>query len=439
MPRLDFCSYPVKTLAGDISVPGDKSISHRSIILAAIAKGSSRITGFLEAEDCKATLTAFRAMGVQVEGPKAGELIIHGLGKYGLKKPNSLIDCGNSGTSLRLLCGLLAAQAFDSELSGDASLQKRPMERVGIPLRQMGADIKTSKGGTPPIQIFGGKELCGIHYDMPEASAQVKSSLLLAGMYARGETRVSSPGICRDHTERMLRSFSYPVDEKGLEVSISNEGECVGTTINVPGDLSSAAFFIVAATIIPGSKVIIRNVGVNPTRTGILTILTAMGAHISLKNERFYGAEPVADLYVEHAPLVGITIAEHLVSLAIDEFPIIFIAAACASGETRLSAASELRRKESDRISAMVSGLTALGIDALAFEDGLRIQGGSFQGGVVDCHHDHRIAMSFAIAGAVAEAPITIKNCTNVATSFPSFVNTATQVNLAVLEVRHDV
>lgn len=438
MNLLDFVSSPANALQGDITVPGDKSISHRSIILGAIAKGTTTISGFLEGEDCLATLKAFKAMGVAIEGPVAERVVIHGVGKYGLKKPQKIINCGNSGTSMRLLAGLLAAQAFDSELDGDESLRKRPMERVSRPLMQMGAEIVTTDG-RPPMHIRGGHTLHGIRYEMPEASAQVKSCLLLAGLYAQGETRIIEPGLTRDHTERMLTTFSYPIQKAENTIIINSESECLGTDIIVPGDISSAAFFIVAATLIPGSEILIRNVGINPTRTGVIQILTRMGADISFNNKRLCGEELVADLCVRHAQLEGIDIPTSLVPLAIDEFPVIFIAAACAKGQTLLHGARELRCKESDRIGAMVDGLQRLGIEAQAFDDGLYINGGELQGGEVKSYHDHRIAMAFAIAGAVAKNPVTIKDCVNVATSFPTFVKTANKIKLAIKEIRDEV
>jgi 3-phosphoshikimate 1-carboxyvinyltransferase len=434
MSPIDFESSPVSALRGEITVPGDKSISHRSIILGAIAKGTTTVSGFLDGEDCLATLAAFQAMGVKIEGPVDQRVVIHGVGKYGLRKPKEIIDCGNSGTSMRLLAGLLAAQPFDSELNGDKSLQKRPMERVSRPLIQMGAEIITTEG-RPPLHIRGGQSLQGITYKMPEASAQVKSCLLLAGLYAKGETRVIEPGLTRDHTERMFTTFSYPIQKAENTIVINSEGECLGTDIRVPGDISSAAFFIVAASLIPGSELLIKNVGINPTRTGIIQILTLMGADISLQNKRLFGEELVADIFVKQAALEGIDIPTALVPIAIDEFPIIFIAAACAKGQTLLHGARELRCKESDRIGVMVEGLQRLGIEAQAFEDGLYINGGKLKGGEVFSHHDHRIAMSFAIAGAVAEAPVTIRDCINVATSFPGFVETANQIKLAIKEI----
>ncbi|MFO8740552.1 3-phosphoshikimate 1-carboxyvinyltransferase [Legionella pneumophila serogroup 1] len=430
---LNFISKPVGYLKGEITVPGDKSISHRSIIFGAIATGTSVIDGFLDGEDCIATLKAFQSMGVRIEGPDKQRVIIHGVGKHGLKQPQNIIDCGNSGTSMRLLAGLLAAQQFDSQLTGDESLLKRPMLRISRPLSQMGADV-TTQDGKPPIVIKGGKKLNGIHYVMPEASAQVKSCLLLAGMYAEGQTKITENAVSRDHTERMLRTFSYPVQIQDGAIVIDRNGECYGTRLNIPGDISSAAFFIVAASITPGSDVLIRNVGINPTRTGIIHILTEMGADIKVLNQRAYGEEPVADLHIRYSQLKGIDIPASMVPLAIDEFPVIFIAAACAQGKTTLHGAKELRLKESDRIGAMVDGLNQLGVHAEGFDDGILIEGGSIQGGEVNSRGDHRIAMSFAIAGAVASAPVTIKNCANVATSFPSFVTTANMLHFQIEE-----
>lgn len=438
MKALYFISNPVEEIKGEIDVPGDKSISHRAVILGSIAKGITTISGFLDGHDCMATLKAFKAMGVRVEGPTANRLVIHGVGKYGLQKPDTVIDCGNSGTSMRLLAGILVAQAFDSELDGDDSLRKRPMERISRPLLQMGADISTHEG-RPPLSIRGGNALSGIFYEMPEVSAQVKSCLLLAGMYAQGETTLIEKGYTRDHTERMLTAFCYPINKLENGIAINSDSECQGTDINVPGDISSAAFFIVAASIIPDSDVLIKNVGINPTRTGIIQILNLMGANIVLSNKRLYGEELVADLHIKYAPLEGIDIPVSLVPLAIDEFPIIFIAAACANGQTRLHGAKELRLKESDRIGVMVEGLQKLGIEVHAFEDGLFIKGGQLKGGEVNSFNDHRIAMAFTVAGAVAQSAVTIKHCANVATSFPDFVKTANAVKMAIEEYTDDI
>lgn len=427
-------SSPVNSLKGDITVPGDKSISHRAIMLGAIAKGITTVSGFLDGEDCLATLRAFQDMGVRIEGPVSQRVVIHGIGKYGLKKPKQVIDCGNSGTSMRLLTGILAAQPFDSELTGDQSLLKRPMNRISRPLQQMGAAIST-RDGCAPLRITGNQMLTGITYEMPEASAQVKSCLLLAGLYAKGETRVIEKSISRDHTERMLTAFSYPIQKSDDTIIINSASECQGTDVIVPGDISSAAFFIVAACLIPQSELIIRNVGINPTRTGILQILKRMGAAMKITNKRLCGEELVADLHINHAPLEGIDIPASLVPLAIDEFPILFVAASCAKGRTVLHGAQELRCKESDRIGAMADGLAQLGIQVQPLADGIIIEGGILQGGVVDSKDDHRIAMAFAVAGAVANAPITIKNCENIATSFPNFVKLAQQIKLSIKEV----
>ncbi|HHF7374578.1 TPA: 3-phosphoshikimate 1-carboxyvinyltransferase [Legionella bozemanae] len=434
----NFISKPVHSIKGEITVPGDKSISHRSIIFGSIAKGTTIINGFLDGDDCMATLKAFQAMGVTIEGPDEQQVIIYGVGKHGLQKPEKIIDCGNSGTSMRLLAGLLAAQSFDSQLTGDESLLKRPMLRVSKPLTEMGAYI-TIVDGKPPITIKGGKNLRGIHYIMPEASAQVKSCILLAGLYAEGETRITEIGVSRDHTELMLKNFSYPVHRSDNTLIINSANQCLGTDIYIPGDISSAAFFIVAASIVPGSDILIRNVGINPTRTGIIHILLEMGANITLLDQRQLGEEWVADLRIKYAPLKGINIEANMVPLAIDEFPVIFIAAACAQGKTTLHGASELRFKESDRIAAMVDGLKKLGIHAQALDDGIMIEGGTLHGGIVESRGDHRIAMSFAIAGAVASDPVTIKNCVNVATSFPLFVETAKELQLHIEETVDNV
>ena len=438
MKRQNFVSQPVNSIHGEMNVPGDKSISHRSIIFGAIAEGITTVQGFLDGEDCMATVKAFKSMGVSIEGPHKQQVVIHGVGKHGLKMPNQIIDCGNSGTSMRLLAGLLAAQDFDSTLTGDESLLKRPMLRISKPLSQMGAAVET-RDGKPPISIKGGQKLKAIDYVMPEASAQVKSCVLLAGIYAEGTTRITETGVSRDHTERMLKTFSYPVIQTENTIEIDANGVCQGTRITVPGDISSAAFFIVAATIIPGSNIVIRNVGINPTRTGVIHILLEMGADITILNKRFFGEEPVADLCIKSAQLKGIDIPEAMVPLAIDEFPILFVAAACAKGVTTLRGAKELRLKESDRIGSMAKGLEQLGIEALVFDDGIQIKGGIVQGGTVDSFGDHRIAMSFAIAGAVARQSVTVLNCANVATSFPDFVTTANTLDFRIEDIIDNV
>jgi 3-phosphoshikimate 1-carboxyvinyltransferase len=336
---------------------------------------------------------------------------------------------------MRLLSGLLAGQPFDSVLTGDKSLESRPMRRVTEPLALMGAEIETQANGTAPLHIKGKTDLHGINYAMPIASAQVKSCLLLAGMYAGGETTVTEPAPTRDHTERMLNGFGYPVKRDGATASINNQGKLTAAQIDVPSDISSAAFFLVGASIAPNSDVTLRHVGVNPTRTGVIDILRLMGANIEVLNERSVGGEPVADLRVRSSQLKGIEIPEHLVPLAIDEFPVLFVAAACADGKTVLTGAKELRVKESDRIQVMADGLQILGVDAQPTEDGMIIQGGVIGGGAVESHGDHRIAMSFSIAGLRANAEITIYDCANVNTSFPEFRQLAGQLGLNLRSV----
>ncbi|MDA8681959.1 bifunctional prephenate dehydrogenase/3-phosphoshikimate 1-carboxyvinyltransferase [Porticoccaceae bacterium] len=416
-----------------LRVPGDKSISHRSIMLSSISEGMTEITGFLEGEDSLATLRAFREMGVAIEGPDQGRVVVHGVGLQGLKAPSKPLNMGNSGTSIRLLSGLLAGQSFDVELIGDLSLSGRPMARVADPLRLMGAEIETAENGTPPLKIIGGKKLKAIDYQMPMASAQVKSCVLLAGIYAEGETSVIEPAPTRDHTERMLQGFGYEVDRSLASRSVvAGGGQLNGTRIDVPADISSAAFFMVAAAITPDSDITLQHVGINPTRIGVINILRQMGTRISLSNEIEVGGEPVADICVQHGTLKGIKIPQDQVPLAIDEFPVLFIAAACAQGTTILSGAEELRVKESDRIQSMADGLNTLGIEASATEDGIVIVGGQLGGGHLLSHHDHRIAMAFAIAGLRATGEITIEDCSNVATSFPHFIETASAIGLTI-------
>jgi len=422
------------TLAAKVRVPGDKSISHRSIMLAALAEGRSEIFGFLEGEDSLATLQAFRAMGVVIEGPTQGHVVVHGVGLRGLKAPQNALDLGNSGTSIRLLAGLLAGQAFDVTLTGDESLCRRPMNRVAEPLRRMGAKIETGTGGVPPLTLRGGQALTGIDYLLPVASAQVKSCLLLAGLYAVGTTRIVEPAPTRDHSERMLAGFGYAVTCVGPAVSLHGGGKLSATTVDIPGDISSAAFFMVAASIAPGSDITLQHVGVNPTRTGVINILRLMGANIEISNERLAGGEPVADIRVRHALLQGITIPQDQVPLAIDEFPVLFVAAACATGTTVLSGAEELRVKESDRIQAMADGLSVLGVQLQTTPDGIIIHGGMLHGGVVDSNGDHRIAMAFAVAALRSSGPIVIRNCNNVATSFPGFVALSRQLGFSLEE-----
>jgi len=417
---------------GVIRVAGDKSISHRSIMLGALADGITDVEGFLEGEDSLATLQAFRDMGVVIEGPDEGRVRIHGVGINGLKAPPGPIYLGNSGTGMRLFSGLLAGQAFDTELTGDESLSARPMERVAAPLRLMGANIESNEGGRPPLKIKGGQQLKAIDYNMPMASAQVKSCLLLAGMYAEGETRVTEPAPTRDHTERMLNGFGYTVKRDGAVASLKGGSSLTAGKIDVPADISSAAFFMVAASITPGADLLLQHVGLNPTRTGVINILREMGANIVIENEGEVGGEPVGNIRIKYAPLKGIHIPEDQVPLAIDEFPVLFIAAVCAEGETVLTGAEELRVKESDRIQVMADGLAQLGVRTEVRPDGIVIKHSKIQGGVVHSHGDHRIAMSFAVASLIAEDSITIKDCANVATSFPNFVELAEQVGMNI-------
>jgi 3-phosphoshikimate 1-carboxyvinyltransferase len=433
---VNYVAKPGGKLSGEFRVPGDKSISHRSIMLGSLAEGTTEVTGFLEGEDSLATLQSFRDMGVVIEGPHRGRVTVHGVGLHGLRIPPNALYLGNSGTSMRLLSGLMSAQSFDVEMTGDESLSKRPMNRVANPLRDMGAVIESAENGRPPLQIKGGQPLKGIHYVLPMASAQVKSCLLLAGLYAEGETTVIEPAPTRDHTERMLKGFGYPVEVDGPKVTVRPGGKLTATTIDVPSDISSAAFFMVAASIAKDSDITLQHVGINPTRVGVINILRQMGANIEMLNEREMGGEPVADLRIRSAQLKGIQIPEDQVPLAIDEFPAIFIAASCAEGTTILTGAEELRVKESDRIQAMVDGLQILGVDAVGTEDGAIIKGfgseGSFNGGEVDSVDDHRIAMSFTIASLRANAPIVVKDCANVATSFPGFVELASGAGIQV-------
>ncbi|WP_249676788.1 bifunctional prephenate dehydrogenase/3-phosphoshikimate 1-carboxyvinyltransferase [Pseudomonas abieticivorans] len=431
---LVFLGQPGGSLKGRVRVPGDKSISHRSIMLGALADGTTEVDGFLEGEDALATLQAFRDMGVVIEGPHHGRVTIHGVGLHGLKAPPGPIYLGNSGTSMRLLAGLLAAQTFDSVLTGDASLSKRPMNRVANPLRDMGAVIETAADGRPPLTIRGGQALKGFNYTLPMASAQVKSCLLLAGLYAQGRTSVTEPAPTRDHTERMLRGFGYPVSVTGPSASVESGHTLHATRIEVPGDISSAAFFLVAASIAEGSDLVLEHVGINPTRTGVIDILRLMGADITLVNPREVGGEPVADLHVRAAALKGIDMPLALVPLAIDEFPVLFVAAACAQGRTILRGAQELRVKESDRIQVMADGLLALGVKCEPTADGIVIDGGPIAGGEVHGHGDHRIAMAFSVAALRASAPIRIHDCANVATSFPNFLALCGQVGIRVSE-----
>ncbi|MGH8566474.1 MAG: 3-phosphoshikimate 1-carboxyvinyltransferase [Gammaproteobacteria bacterium] len=444
-------------LRGRVRVPGDKSISHRAVILGAIAEGVTEVEGFLEGEDTLATLAAFRSLGVAVGHAGPGRLRIEGRGLHGLHAPPGPLDLGNAGTSMRLLAGLLAGQTFDTLLTGDASLTRRPMRRVITPLRRMGGAISCTSEGTAPLVIRGGRSLRGIDYDLPIASAQVKSAVLLSGLYAEGPTRLREPAASRDHTERMLRQFGAAIASEGGVVRLAPGPPLQATRVDVPADLSSAAFFLVGAAMSPGSDLVIEHVGVNPTRTGVLDLLRLMGADIEvseLHSSSWHssswhssswhssswhssswadeGGEPVADVRVRGGALRGVEIPERLVPLAIDEFPALFIAAAAARGETVLSGAEELRHKESDRIEAMARGLRALGIEARPTADGIVIRGGTLQGGGVDSASDHRVAMAFAMAGLAVHGSIEVADCDHIPTSFPGFVEVAQRAGLRV-------
>jgi 3-phosphoshikimate 1-carboxyvinyltransferase len=423
---------PAGRIAGEITVAGDKSISHRAVMFGAIARGTTRIEGFLEGEDCLATMRAVRQLGVAVERPGTGSVVVHGVGLHGFTRPAGPLDMGNAGTAMRLFMGLLCAQPFDSVLVGDESLMRRPMERVAGPLRQMGARIETREG-RPPVRLAGGANLHGVRYEMPVASAQVKSAVLLAGLYAQGETSVVEPAVTRDHTERMLQAFGVEVRARNGVAAVTPQ-ELRAVDITVPGDISSAAFFLVAACIGAREPFVVRGVGVNPTRTGILEMLALMGADLRLIHHRTCGAEPVADIEVRPARLKGVRVPERLVPLAIDEFPAFFVAAACAEGETLVTGAAELRVKESDRIAAMARGLDALGVRNEVLPDGLRIEGGRIGGGTIDSRGDHRVAMAFAVASLRAEGTIEILDTANVATSFPGFAPLANSVGLRIEE-----
>ena len=433
---MDFLAKPVSTLAGEIAVPGDKSISHRVVLLGSIASGTTTANGLLQGDDVLATVRAMRQMGVDIIGPENGVITIQGAGNGGLQNPETELDMGNAGTAMRLLMGLLAGQNIAATMTGDASLRGRPMRRVSAPLALMGANIELSQAGTPPLHIKQMKHrLQGIQYELPVASAQIKSALLFAGLNANGTTVVVEPTPTRDHSERMLRGFGCKVDRNGDAVSIRGGQQLQATHVEVPSDLSSAAFFIVAALISESAKIRLNGIGMNPTRVGVVNILQKMGGKIEIVNRRESAGEPVADLIVSSSRLNGIQIDHDLVALAIDEIPAVTIAAARADGETVISGAQELRVKESDRIAAMVTGLQTLGVRVAEKPDGCIINGNpevAFAGGEVDSFHDHRVAMSFAIASAAAGAPILIKHCANVATSFPGFTDSTAAIGLQV-------
>jgi 3-phosphoshikimate 1-carboxyvinyltransferase len=417
----DWIASAGRPLRGTMEIPGDKSVSHRSVMFAALADGVSTIDGFLEGEDTRATAAIFSRLGVRIETPSPSRRIVHGVGIDGLQPADGDLDCGNAGTGMRLLAGLLAAQRFDSVLVGDASLSKRPMRRVTDPLSKMGARIDTQAGGLPPLRIHGGHALTGIDYTLEVASAQVKSALLLAGLYAAGETVVREPHPTRDYTERMLSAFGVDIEFSPGFARLRGGQRLRATDIAVPADFSSAAFFLVAASIVPGSELRLRAVGLNPRRTGLLQVLRMMGADIVEEHPSTHGGEPVADLVVRHAPLHGIEVPEALVPDMIDEFPALFIAAAHAQGVTVVRGAAELRVKESDRLAAMANGLRALGVRVDETPDGATIHPGELQGGVVESHGDHRIAMAFAVGAQRARGEVRIGDVANVATSFPDF------------------
>lgn len=408
-------------LKGTIQIPGDKSISHRAVMFGALAKGDTRITNFLQGADCLSTISCFQKMGISIEN-NIDNVIIHGKGLHGLSAPTETLDVGNSGTTTRLISGILAGQNFTSELIGDASIQKRPMKRIITPLSQMGADIISLKGnGCAPLRI-NGKPLSAIRYQSPVASAQVKSCVLLAGLYADGETLVTEPALSRNHTELMLSSFGATVNSIGTTASILPDPELIGQDIEVPGDISSAAFFIAAAIMVPGSEVCIKHVGINPTRDGILRVCKAMGADIKMENKRIMGGEPVADLILRNSILHGTVIEGDIIPTLIDEIPVIAVLAAYADGTTVIRNAEELKVKESNRLDIMVENLTAMGVDIEGTDDGMIIRGGKpLHGAVIDSHLDHRIAMAFAVASLVAEGTTTITRADCVDISYPNF------------------
>ncbi|HYB33634.1 MAG TPA: 3-phosphoshikimate 1-carboxyvinyltransferase [Steroidobacteraceae bacterium] len=427
------------SVEGTLAVPGDKSISHRALMLGAIADGRTHISGFLAGEDCLATARALEALGVRLERPAETEVRVHGVGARGLAAPAAALDMGNAGTAMRLMMGLLAPQRFDSTLVGDESLMRRPMERVAVPLQMMGARIDTH-AGRPPVHIHGTPHLRAIDYTLPVPSAQVKSAVLLAGLAAAGRTRITEPAPTRDHTERMLGAFGVELLHEGATIAMEGGQSLRGTEVRVPADFSSAAFFLVAGCLAADRPLRLSNVGINPTRTGLLELLHRMGADIRVQRRAAADEggvrsilEPVADIEVRRSALRGITVPEALVPLAIDELPVLFVAAACARGETLVRGAHELRVKESDRLASMAAGLRALGVEHQLLADGLWIRGGdTVGGGAVDSGGDHRVAMAFAVAALRARGPIEIARVANVATSFPGFVATARAAGLEI-------
>lgn len=429
---------PSALASGVVTVPGDKSISHRALILGGIAKGRTNISGFLPGEDCLATLAALKAMGVRIERPGDTRVIMEGCGADGLRAPSGPLDMGNSGTAMRLFAGLLSGQSFSSRLIGDASLSQRPMSRIIEPLTLMGAQIDSS-AGKPPLLISGERSLSGIAYQLPVASAQVKSAILLAGLFADGEITVIEPATTRDHTERMLRTMGVEIRSGETQIVMPGGQSLTGADVSVPADLSSAAFIILATLLATDCEVTLVGVGVNPTRTGVIDILREMGAAISLDNVRLFGEEPVADIVVNSAELHGIEVDPARVSLAIDEFPLLFIAAAMAVGKTTFSGIGELRVKESDRIATMAAGLRVLGIEVDETPDGAVVHGGVISGGSVKSGGDHRIAMSFAVAATRAGWPVRIEDTAAVDTSFPGFVQCLQSLGIGINSFDDDI
>ena len=424
MPMKTLQIKPVKRLSGEISVQGDKSISHRAVILGSIAEGTTRVTNFLPSEDCIRTIKAFEAMGINIEMNR-NTLIINGKGLNGLTEPNDVMDMRNSGTSARLLCGLLSGQPFFSVMTGDSSLRRRPMKRVADPLRMMGATIWGRGGGDFLPMCIKGSEIKGITYKLPVASAQVKSAILFAGLYAKGRTSVEEITTSRDHTERMMDYFGINLERKGTTIIVEGGERPSARNVDVPGDISAAAFFMVGASIVSDSDVVIKDVGINPTRTGIIDILMKMGASIEILNQRKMGAEPAGDIRIKSALLKGVEIKGDIIPRCVDELPVICIAAAVAEGETVIKDASELRVKESDRIAVMAECLSRVGVEVETYPDGIRIKGGrGFKGTVCNSHGDHRIAMSMAIAGLITEGEMTIEDTECINTSFPEFEET---------------
>lgn len=433
------------SINAEVRVPGDKSISHRSMILGGIANGVTEVSGFLESGDCLATMNAMQSMGVSIE-KEGDKYIVHGVGKQGLKAPeDGKIDCGNSGTGMRLLSGVMAAQKFNSEIFGDKSLNSRPMTRITKPLELMGANVQATVDGTAPLKFKAVDRIKSIDYQSPVASAQVKSCVLLAGLYSDGQVTLTEPKLSRDHTENMLRGFGCDLQSNGLTVSMQGGQSLQATNIQVPADISSSAFFMVLALLSENSQITFKNLCVNPSRTGVISILKLMGADIQFTNQSTNAGENIADVVVKSSQLHGIEIPHEYIASAIDEFPILFIAAACAQGQTRLTNAMELRKKESDRITAMADGMKILGVDCHELEDGIVINGngtsdstrgegagGGTNGGTVDAEDDHRIAMSFLIAGQFANAPIEVKNCENIMTSFPNFLTICKDLGLLI-------